>query len=92
MNTTNETTELWREVRQGQAEARARRKATNLLILRASTLPFIYKNDNDHVMVRDRNYPALDFWPSTNHWKIGNRDMMGDAQALIDFLRLRAMR
>ena len=88
----NETTDLWKEVNQAQAEARAKRKAVNLAILRASVLPFTYRNNNDVVMVRSPGYPAVDFWPSTNHWKVGNRDMMGDASALIDYLRRKAMK
>jgi ribosomal protein L15E len=88
----NETTELWKEVHQSQAEARAKRKFANLEILRASVLPFTYRNDNDVVLVRDAHYPAITFWPSANHWKVGNRDMMGSASDLIDYLRRKAMR
>jgi hypothetical protein len=88
----NEESEFWREVNQAQAEARAKRKTANLAILRASTLPFIYRNNSDVVLVRDKGYPALDFWPNTNHWKVGNRNMAGDAQALIEFLKRKAMK
>jgi hypothetical protein len=88
----NEATELWREVHQTQAEALAKRKAANLEILRASTIPFVYRNNNDCVQVRSAGYPVLDFWPSTNQWKLGNRDMMGDANALLDYLKRRAMK
>ena len=91
-NAPNEDSEMWREYHKDQSEARTRRKEANLAILRASVIPFVYRNNNDVVMVRLPGYPKVDFWTTANHWKTGNRDMKGDANALIDWLKRRVMR
>ena len=88
----NETTQMWNEIHQEEAQKGQERKEKNLLILRASTLPFEYRNDGDVVMVRDKGYPAIDFWPTKNKWRIGTRYMLGSADDLIDFLKRRAMK
>ncbi len=92
MNTINETTEMWRDIHQEQAEKRRLRKDVNLSILRATTIPFEYRNGGDVVMLRNRAYPSLDFWPSTNKWLIGSKYGLGDATALVDMLKRRAMK
>jgi hypothetical protein len=91
-NGLNETTEMYREIRQDEQKKHADRKEANLSVLRASTLPFKFQNAGDVVLVRHRGYPAIDFWPTVNKWRVGDRYMMGDAQALIDFLKRRALK
>jgi len=91
-NAPNEVTEMWKEIHQEEQQKGEARKASNLVILRASTLPFQYRNGGDIVLIRNKAYPAIDFWPTRNKWRVGDRNMLGDAQALIDFLKRRAMR
>lgn len=88
----NETTQMWAEVHAEQAEKRRLRKEVNLSILRATTIPFEYRNGGDVVMLRHKAYPAIDFWPSTNKWLIGAKPGMGDANALVELLRRRALK
>jgi hypothetical protein len=78
------------EMSHQQEQARIIRARANLAILRASTIPFIV-NDVGQVKLRDRGYPAIDFAPSQNEWLVGNRKMLGDATALIEFLKRRAI-
>lgn len=86
MSSVNEVTEMWREVHLDQQKARAMRKTWNLGVLANSDVKMEFRNDSDVVLIRDRRYPAVDFWPSTNKWKLGTRLMMGDAEALLRFL------
>lgn len=86
MSYPNEANQLWREVHQGQAASRARRKKSNLAILRASSLPFIYRNDNDTVLMRDPRYPQIDFYCPMSKWIYNGRYVLGDAQALVEWL------
>lgn len=91
MSAVNEATEMWAEIRREEQEKAQKRKAANLAVLRASVIPFQIRNDGDVVLVRDKGYPGLDFWPSKNKWSVGGRTMMGDAGALIEFLKRRAL-
>lgn len=92
MMAVNETTQMWSEIHQEQAEKRRARKEVNLSILRATTISFEYRNGGDVVLLRDKAYPSIDFWPSTNKWRVGSKYGMGDALALVKMLKRRAMR
>ena len=86
----NETNQIWREVHEDQAKARAARKVKNLEVLAASTIPYETRNDGDVVLIRARGYPIVDFWPSTNKWATSGRYMMGNAESLIAWLKKKA--
>ena len=92
MTAVNETTQMWKDYHAEQAEKRSIRKEANLAILRATTIPFEYRNGGDVVLLRSTSYPAIDFYPSTDRWKIGSKPGTGDASALVELLRRRAMR
>lgn len=88
MSSANEATEMWKEVREHEKKVHEERKGKNLAILRASPtrIDILVKNGGDVLLIRDRHYPSVDFYPSTNKWKVGNRMMMGNAEALLDWL------
>ena len=90
-NAINETTELWRSIHQEEQAKRAARKEANLAILRGTTIPFEYRNFGDVVLLRNKAYPAVDFYAGTNHWKVGGKNMMGDAHQLVLWLKRRAL-
>lgn len=92
MTAVNETTAMWSDFRAEQAEKRRIRKEANLSILRSTTIPFEYRNGGDVVMLRNKAYPVIDFWPSTNKWLIGAKYGMGDAAALVEMLKRRALK
>ena len=80
------------EMSHQQEQTRIIRASANLAILRASTIPFIVEYGDGLIRIRDKSYPAIDFKLGQNEWLVGNRKMLGDAQALIDFLKRRAMK
>ena len=88
-NETNEATEMWKEVHLDQQKARAMRKTYNLGVLALSDILMESRNDGDVMLIRDRRYPALDFYPSTNKWRVGAGYLMGDANALLAYLERR---
>jgi hypothetical protein len=88
----NETSEIWSDYHKEQAEARTKRKESNLAILRASVIPFLCRDDGDVVRVCSPGYPEIIFWPSLNGWRIGNINVDGTAKDLINYLQRRAMR
>lgn len=85
----SEIGDMWAEVRAEERVIHETRKVANLAALRVAVFdaPFHFKNGGDVVLVRDSRYPAVDFWPSTGKWRVGNRTMLGDAAALLDFLK-----
>lgn len=84
--------DLYRDLHTEERERAEKRKAENLANLRASVLPFEYRNGGDVVLIRDKAYPAIDFYPSRNKWRVGTRYVLGSAQQLLDWLKLRAVR
>lgn len=84
--------DLYRDLHAEERKRAEKRKAENLAILRASVLPFEYRNGGDVVLIRDKAYPAVDFYPSTNKWRVGTRYVLGSAQQLLDWLKLRGMK
>lgn len=77
--------QLYREMIREQEQKHVERARKNLAVLRASTLPFKFES-NDTVTVRDKAYPVVEFSPSQNRWFAKGRWVLGDAQALIDWL------
>jgi len=86
MSTANDVNTLWDSVNQTQAAARTRRKEKNLAILRASSLPFLYRNANDSVLIRDQRYPEADFSTLTSKWRYNGRHILGDATEFLAWL------
>lgn len=84
--------DLYRDLHAEERQRAEKRKAENLAILRASVIPFEYRNGGDVVLIRNRAYPSIDFYPTKNKWRVGTRYVLGSAQALLDWLRLRAMK
>jgi len=82
--------QAYREMVHQQESIYLNRAKANLAILRASTIPFIVESSG-LVKVRDKGYPAIDFDPGQQVWLVGNRKMMGNATALIDWLKRRAL-
>ncbi len=91
MSAGNEITEMWREIHAEEQAKREARKVANLAVLRATTIPFEYRNFGDVVLLRNKSYPGLDFYPGTNKWKVGARFMLGDAHELVLWLKRRAL-
>lgn len=88
----NEVTEMWREIHAEEQTKRHERKEKNLAILRETTLPFEYRNQGDVVLVRVAGYPKVDFYPSTNKWKFGERYILGNAYTFVLWLKKRSMK
>ena len=82
--------QAYREMVRQQESIHVARARVNLAVLRASTIPFIV-DDVGQVKLRDRGYPAIDFSPGQNKWLVGGRTMLGDAGALIEFLKRKAL-
>ena len=89
MSSAIESTDLWSQVNQTQAQSRTRRKEANLAILKASRLPFIFRNANDVAQVRDERFPCVEYHLPTSKWKYHGRHILGDAQAFIDWMNRR---
>lgn len=84
--------DLYRDLHTEERQRAEKRKVENLAVLRASVLPFEYRNGGDVVLIRSVGYPAVDFYPTKNKWRVGTRYVLGSAQQLLDWLKLRAMR
>lgn len=84
--------DMWKSLHEEERVRAAERKVKNLETLRASRVPFVYQNGGDIVLIRSKGYPAVDFWPTKNRWRVGTRNMIGSAQNLLDWLKLRAMK
>jgi len=79
--------ELYREIKKEEEQKHVDRAKKNLSVLRSSTIPFKFESSGV-VSVRDKAYPVVEFDPGTNRWFARGRWIMGDAQALIDWLWL----
>lgn len=88
MSAPNEDTAMWAAFRTDKQQAARARKEANIAILRASTIPFQFRNGGDVVLVREKGYPSVDFWPSVDKWTMNGKTTHGDASALIKALWL----
>lgn len=92
MSAPNEDTAMWAAFRTDKQQAARARKEANLAILRASTIPFQFRNGGDVVLLRGFGYPSLDFYPTKNKWYAGSgRETHGDASALVEWLKRRSL-
>ena len=83
--------QAYRELAFDQELVHVARAKANISILRASTIPFTVE-PSGLVKVRCQGYPAIEFDCGQGRWTVGNRTMMGSAESLIDFLKVRAMK
>lgn len=91
MSATSDTALLYQALHQEQQEKGQARKEVNLKVLRGTTLPFEFRNGGDVVLLRNKHYPAVDFYPTKNKWTVGTRTMLGDAHEFVLWLKRRAL-
>jgi hypothetical protein len=67
-NTENETTEMWRAIKQQQAEKRAKNRTNSVVVLDDRKVPYTLKNGGAHVIIDYQPGLRVDFWPGTGLW------------------------
>ncbi|ADX42575.1 hypothetical protein [Tetrasphaera phage TJE1] len=91
MSAATDTALMYEELRREQQEKGQVRKEANLRVLRGTTIPFEFRNGGDVVILRNKHYPAVDFYPTKNKWTVGTRTVLGDAHEFVLWLKRRAL-
>lgn len=91
MSAATDTALMYEDLRREQQEKGQVRKEANLKVLRSTTIPFEFRNSGDVVILRNKHYPAVDFYPTKNKWTVGTRTVLGDAHEFVLWLKRRAL-
>lgn len=77
--------ELYREIVKEQEAKHVQRARMNTLALLGTGIPFI-KGAGGVLSLRDPQYPKIDYNPGQQKWAYRGGFMMGNAEALLDWL------
>ena len=83
--------QAYREVIEHQESVHIARAKANIATLRASTSPLIVE-PSGAVRIHGMGYPTILFDPGQGRWISGNKTIMGNAEALIEWLKRKALK
>lgn len=90
--TDNETTLMWREIRERTQDRHNEWYKSNVAILRNAIQEFPFTDKDTTLLFRIEEYPKVDFYPHTGRWKViekGKKPKMktGGANAFLVWMR-----
>jgi len=89
---TNEIAAVHAAIKYQNDSDKSVRSQSNLSALEASGIKFEYKHDAKVALIRIKNQPMIDFYPTTNKWRVSTPGkkamyMFGSAQDLIKWMK-----